>query len=73
LWRRPYLKTSTTTFERFWYIGLESAGVKSEVRPSGHDAIGWSTLWGDTSHPYVAAAWGVPYIIHIPGTAIPED
>ncbi|MEO0081086.1 MAG: hypothetical protein ABIL25_02190 [candidate division WOR-3 bacterium] len=71
--RRAYYRTSTTTFERLWYIGLESAGVVSEVRPSGHDAIGWGTLWADTSKPYVAAAWGVPYIVRQPGQPIPED
>ena len=72
-WRRPYAKASTATFERFWHIGPEAGNVRSEVRPSGHDAIGWGTLWGDTTQPYVAAAWGVPYIVRAPGEPIPEE
>lgn len=70
--RRAYWKQSTHVFERVWRIGLESVERKPEVRPSGHDAIGWSTLWADTAKPYVAAAWGLPYIVRKPGEAMPE-
>ncbi|MEO0079378.1 MAG: hypothetical protein ABIK44_01710 [candidate division WOR-3 bacterium] len=71
-WRRPYFKTGTFTFERTWSIGSEGFEVP-EVRPSAHDAIGWNSLWADTSQPYVAAAWGLPYIVKQPNEAIPEE
>lgn len=71
-WRQPYLKTSTTTFERTWHIGGEGY-ERPEVRPSGHDAIGWNSLWADSSEPYVAAAWAIPYVVRAPGEQIPEE
>jgi len=71
-WRRPYFKTGTFTFERTWYIGGEGYDAP-EVRPSAHDAIGWNTLWADTSQPYVAAAWGLPYIVKHPNQPLPDD
>ncbi len=71
--RRAYWKQSTYVFERTWCIGSEGTVRKPEVRPSGHDAIGWGTLWADTSQPYVAAAWGLPYVVRSPGEPIPEE
>ncbi len=71
-WRRPYYKTGTTTFERTWYIGPEGYD-HPQVRPSAHDAIGWNTLWADSSEPYVATAWGCPYIVKNPEEELPEE
>lgn len=71
-WRRPYFKTGTFSFERTWLIGAETYD-SPEVRPSIHDAIGWSTLWADTTAPYVATAWGIPYIVRNPNEAAPEE
>jgi len=72
VWRRPYFKTGTFTFERVWVLGDETYD-SPEVRPSIHDAIGWGTLWTDTTSPYVASAWGIPYIVKHPSEAIPDD
>ena len=71
-WRRAYLKTSTHQFQETWHIGDEGY-EKPQVRPSGHDAIGWNSLWADSSQPYVSAAWGLPYIVVAPGEEIPEE
>jgi hypothetical protein len=71
-WRRAYFKTGTFTFQRTWHIAGETY-EKPEVRPSGHDAIGWNTLFADTTGPYVASAWGFPYIVREPGDPIPEE
>jgi hypothetical protein len=73
MWRTPYLRTSTWTFERVWVIGDESEYDVPSVRPSIHDAIGWSSLWADSSKPYVAAAWGIPYIVKKPTESLPSD
>ncbi len=72
VWRRPYWRTGTWTFERIWLVGDETYG-RPVVRPSIHDAIGWGTLWGDSSKPYVAAAWGIPYIVKMPSDSVPAD
>ena len=66
-------RTSTWTFERTWVIGDEGEYDRPHVRPSIHDAIGWGTLWADSSKPYVAAAWGVPYIVKYQNEEIPAD
>ena len=71
-WRRPYLKTSTFEFTGVWLIGSEGYD-RPQVRPSSHDVIGWNSLWADTSEPYVAAAWGVPYIVMGPDEEVPEE
>jgi len=71
-WRRAYFKTSTFTFQRTWHVATETY-ERPEVRPSGHDAIGWNTLWSDTTGPYVAAAWCLPYIVRNPQDPIPEE
>jgi len=73
VWRSPYWRTGTWTFERTWIIGDEGEYDRPHVRPSIHDAIGWGTLWGDSSKPYVAAAWGIPYIVKHPTDDIPAD
>lgn len=70
--RCPYYKTGTTTFERTWHIAPEEYELP-EVRPSGHDIIGWNTLWSDSSEPYVATAWGCPYIVKNPEEELPEE
>jgi len=70
--RRAYFKTGTLTFQRTWHISTETY-ERPEVRPSGHDAIGWNTLWSDTTGPYVAAAWCLPYIVRNPGDPLPEE
>ncbi|MBN2464495.1 hypothetical protein JXD38_02570 [candidate division WOR-3 bacterium] len=72
VWREPYLKRSTWRFERKWLVGME-AYERPDVRPSIHDAIGWGTLWADSSQPYVAAAWGIPYIVRMPADTTPGD
>jgi hypothetical protein len=72
IWRKPYWRTSTWTFERTWYVGDETYEGPA-VRPSAHDAIGWGTLWSDTTKPYVAAAWGIPYIVKMPEDPLPAD
>ena len=69
-WRQAYFRTSTWTFERTWVIGDSGTRI---VRPSVHDAIGWGSLWADTSMPYVAAAWAVPYIVRNSGEPVPDD
>jgi hypothetical protein len=71
-YRRPYFKTDTYTFERTWYLGTEGYDVP-EVRPSAHDAIGWNSLWADTTQPYVSNAWGVPYIVKYASEPMPDD
>ena len=43
------------------------------VRPGIHDAIGWSSLWADSAKPYVAAAWGIPYIVKNTTEPLPND
>lgn len=73
VWRSPYWRKNTWTFERIWVIGDESDYDGPSVRPSIHDAIGWSSLWADSSKPYVAAAWGIPYIVKNPGEQLPSD
>ena len=73
VWRSPYWRKNTWTFERIWVIGDESEYDGPSVRPSIHDAIGWSSLWADSSKPYVAAAWGIPYIVKNPGEQLPSD
>jgi hypothetical protein len=73
IWRHPYWRTGTWTFERVWVIGDESQYDVPSVRPSIHDAIGWSALWADSSKPYVAAAWGIPYIVKNPNESLPSD
>ena len=72
VWRRPYWRTGTWTFERTWLVRDETYD-RPVVRPSIHDAIGWGTLWGDSSKPYVAAAWGIPYIVKMPSDSVPAD
>ncbi len=72
VYRQPYFRTSTWTFERTWILGQESYDAP-EVRPSIHDAIGWGTLWADTTEPYVASAWGIPYIVRHPNEPMPND
>ena len=72
VWRRPYWKTGTWTFERTWLVRDETYS-RPVVRPSIHDAIGWGTLWADSSKPYVAAAWGIPYIVRMPTDSTPSD
>ncbi len=71
-WRQAYWKTGTLTFERVWVVGEEQYD-RPRVRPSVHDAIGWGTLWGDTTQRYVATAWGIPCIVRQPGQRIPDD
>jgi len=71
-WRRPYLKLNTLEFSGVWLIGDEGY-EQPQVRPSGHDVIGWNSLWADSSEPYVSAAWGVPYVVKLPGEEIPEE
>jgi hypothetical protein len=73
IWRHPYWKTSTWEFERVWVIGAESPYDVPSVRPSIHDAIGWGSLWADSTKPYVAAAWGIPYIVKQPEDPLPSD
>lgn len=72
-WRRPYGKVSTLVFERVWRIGDEGNYERPEIRPSAHDAIGWGTLYADTTAPYVSAAWGLPYIVKNPGDPYPDE
>ncbi len=71
-WRRPYFKTGTYTFQRTWHLSDEGY-EQPQIRPSGHDVIGWNTLWSDTTAPYVSTAWGLPYIVMEPGEEIPEE
>ncbi len=71
-WRRPYGKRNTFSFEWTWCIGPEGYNGP-EVRPSVHDAIGWGSLWADTTAPYVSAAWGIPYIVKNINDQIPEE
>ena len=71
-WRSPYFKSGTFEFERTWYVGPEGYD-KPQVRPSAQDIIGWNTLWADSSEPYVSTAWGLPYIVKLPGEEIPEE
>lgn len=73
MWRKPYWRAGTWTYERTWIIGDEAQYDRPHVRPSIHDAIGWGTLWADSSKPYVAAAWGIPYIVKYPSEAMPDD
>jgi hypothetical protein len=72
VWRQPYFRTSTWTFERTWVLGDESYD-RPAVRPSIHDAIGWGSLWSDTTAPYVASAWGIPYVVKHPTEPLPND
>jgi len=72
IWREPYWRTGTWTFERAWLVRQEIYN-KPCVRPSINDAIGWGTLWADTSKPYVSASWGIPYIIRMPVDTVPAD
>jgi hypothetical protein len=72
IWREPYWRTGTWTFERAWLVRREIYS-KPCVRPSINDAIGWGTLWADTSKPYVSASWGIPYIIRMPVDTVPSD
>jgi hypothetical protein len=72
VWRQPFFRTSTWTFERTWILGDEQYDRPS-VRPSIHDAIGWGSLWSDTTAPYVASAWGIPYIVKDPQEERPGD
>lgn len=71
-WRRAYLRLSRNQFRETWQIRAE--GYEGpQVRPSGHDAIGWQSLWRDTTHQYISAAWGLPYIVCEPGENLPDD
>lgn len=72
IWRVPYRRTGTWTFARVWHVGQETYD-RPVVRPSIRDAIGWGTLWSDTSKPYIANCWGIPYIIRMPGDSVPSD
>jgi len=71
-WRRAYTKMAAHQFCGTWLVGDEQ-GEYPQVRPSGHDAIGWNSLWSDTTEPYVSAAWGLPYIVAEPDQEIPEE
>jgi len=71
-WRRAYARTATHRFRGTWLVGDEQ-GQYPQVRPSGHDAIGWKSLWADTTEPYVSAAWGLPYIVAEPNQELPEE
>ncbi|MBN2537861.1 hypothetical protein JXB37_06255 [candidate division WOR-3 bacterium] len=71
-WRKPYLKLDTYEFHGVWLIGDEGY-EKAAIRPSGHDVIGWNSLWADSSAPYVSAAWGLPYVVKLPAEEIPEE
>jgi hypothetical protein len=71
-WRNACLKMNTLEFHGTWLIGDEGYEAP-QVRPSGHDVIGWNSLWADSSAPYVSAAWGVPYVVKLPGEGIPEE
>jgi hypothetical protein len=72
LWRHPYLKLATLTFERVWDINVETYDGP-EIRPSCHDAIGWGSLYADTTAPYVAVAWGLPYVVKQTGDPYPAE
>jgi hypothetical protein len=71
-WRRAYAKMAAHEFRGTWLVGDEQ-GQYPQVRPSGHDAIGWNSLWADTTEPYVSAAWGLPYIVAEPDQEVPEE
>lgn len=71
-WRRAYTKIAAHQFRGTWLVGGEQ-GQYPQVRPSGHDAIGWHSLWADTTEPYVSAAWALPYIVAEPSQELPEE
>ena len=71
-WRRTYFKTTTYSFQRTWHLSVEGY-EQPQIRPSGHDVIGWNTLWSDTTEPYVSTAWGLPYIVMEQGSIFPEE
>jgi hypothetical protein len=73
VWRNHDWRTNAWTFERIWVVGDESEHDIPSVRPGIHDAIGWSSLWADSAKPYVAAAWGIPYIVKNPTEPLPND
>ncbi|HIE05720.1 MAG TPA: hypothetical protein EYP58_02855 [bacterium (Candidatus Stahlbacteria)] len=71
--RDPFYKVSTFEFEREWIIADDSIVKTPALRHSAIDFIAWSTLWGDSSATYYAAAWGLPYIVKLSGEETPPD
>ncbi|MDH5684415.1 MAG: hypothetical protein OEZ20_08125 [candidate division WOR-3 bacterium] len=73
--RKPFLRTSTYTFEREWVISsdTDTPHTMPEVRPCAIDAIQWQTLWGDSSAPYNCRAWALPYVVKLPDESYPDS
>ena len=71
--RDPFYRLSTFEFEREWVIASDSILVTPALRHAAVDFIAWSTLWGDETAEYYAAAWALPYIVKEPGEETPPD
>ena len=67
----PFYKTSTNTFTRSWVISADS--VSYGVRHTAIDVVGWQTIFGDSTAPYYARVWALPYIVKTADQDIPAD
>jgi len=75
LWhiRKPFYRTSLTTFQRTWVIAQEdSVYATPAIRHSAVDLIGMKALFGDANQQYNAHAWGLLYVVKNTEDAYPE-
>lgn len=61
--RWPLFRENATAFSRSWEIASDSIFVRPAVRHASIDVIAWNTLFGDSSAPYTARIWCLPYIV----------
>lgn len=71
--RRPFYRTSLSTFQRTWLISAEdSVFTTPAIRHAAIDVIGMRALFGDSAQPYNCHVWGFPYTVKNPQDPYPD-